>query len=74
MEAFSECGIDTAFYANRKRDYDEVFPWDHIDVGVSKQFLIKENKNAYGETITPNCRVSCTGCGAASLGGGICNE
>lgn len=74
MEAFSECGIDTAFYANRKRDYDEIFPWDHIDVGVSKEFLLKENKKAYSETTTPNCRVSCTGCGAASLGGGICNE
>ena len=74
MEAFSECGIDTAFYANRKRDYDEIFPWEHIDVGVSKEFLIKENKKAYSETTTPNCRVSCTGCGAASLGGGICNE
>ncbi len=74
MEAFSECGIDTAFYANRKRDYDEIFPWEHIDVGVSKEFLLKENKKAYSETTTPNCRVSCTGCGAASLGGGICNE
>ncbi|NLD46346.1 MAG: TIGR03960 family B12-binding radical SAM protein [Clostridiaceae bacterium] len=74
MEAFSECDLDPHFYANRKREYDEVFPWDHIDVGVSKEFLRKENEKAYREELTSNCRVSCSGCGAAAYGGGICVE
>lgn len=72
MEAFKECGIDPSFYANRKRDYDEVFPWDHIDIGVSKRFLIKENKKAYKGELTSNCRVDCSGCGAAAFGSPIC--
>ena len=72
MEAFAECGIETHFYANRKRDFEEVLPWDHIDIGVSKEHFIKENKKAYNEEITPNCRVKCTGCGATVFGGGIC--
>jgi radical SAM family uncharacterized protein len=74
MEAFAECGIDPAFYSNRKREYDETFPWDHIDIGVSKDFLIKENMKAYDGMTTSNCRVDCAGCGAASFGGGICLE
>ena len=72
MEAFEECGIDPHFYANRKRGYDEVFPWDHIDVGVSKEFLIRENQKAYGGETTPDCAERCSGCGAAALGGGVC--
>jgi hypothetical protein len=42
LEAFKECGVNPEFYANRKRDYNEVFPWEHIDVGVSKKFLVRE--------------------------------
>ncbi len=60
MEAFDECGIDPYFYANRRRDFDEIFPWDHIDVGVTKNFLKREMKRLKGRT-TPNCRVKCTG-------------
>lgn len=74
LKAFEECGIDPHFYSNRKRAYEEVFPWDHIDVGVSKNFLVKENKKAYSGELTSNCRVNCSGCGAASFGGGICFE
>lgn len=72
MKAFEECGIDPAFYANRKRSYDEVFPWDHIDVGVSKNFLLRENRKAERGEVTPNCMKSCSGCGAASFGQKIC--
>jgi radical SAM family uncharacterized protein len=72
LEAFSECGIDPSFYANRKRDYNEVFPWDHIDIGVSKKFFIRENERAYKGETTQNCRAGCSGCGAAVFGGGIC--
>jgi len=74
MEAFSECGIDPAFYANRKRSDDEVFPWDHIDLGVARRFLLNENKKAWKGQTTPNCRVNCSGCGAAVFNGGICFE
>ncbi|NSW90604.1 MAG: TIGR03960 family B12-binding radical SAM protein [Firmicutes bacterium] len=74
MDAFEECGIDPSFYANRKRDYDEIFPWEHIDIGVTKKFLISENEKAYRAETTPNCRLKCSGCGAASFGGGVCFE
>jgi hypothetical protein len=74
MEAFDECGVDPHFYANRKRSYDEVFPWEHIDVGVSKEFLLKENQKAYKAELTPNCRINCSHCGATSFGGGVCFE
>ncbi|QNU68249.1 TIGR03960 family B12-binding radical SAM protein [Ruminiclostridium herbifermentans] len=72
MKAFEECGVDPYFYATRKREYDEILPWDHIDIGVSKKFLINESKKAYEEKITPNCRVNCGGCGAAVFESGIC--
>lgn len=74
MEAFNECGVDPAFYANRKRSSDEVFPWDHIDMGISKKFLLKENERAYKGELTSNCRVGCSGCGAAAFGSSICIE
>ena len=74
MEAFNECNLDPGFYANRKREYNEILPWDHIDIGVSKEFLIEENKKAYREEITPNCREKCSGCAATSFGGGVCYE
>lgn len=72
MRAFEECGIDPYFYATRKREYDEILPWDHIDVGVSKKFLINESKKALEGKITPNCRTACGGCGAGSFESGIC--
>lgn len=74
MDAFKECGIDSSFYANRKRSQDEIFPWDHIDVGVTKKFLAAENKKAYNEEITENCRSNCSGCGAMSFGDTLCNN
>ncbi len=73
MNVFEKAGIDPAFYANRRREYDEIFPWDHIDVGVSKEFLIRENKNAKAEKVTANCRTSCAGCGVNQIfTGGVC--
>ncbi|NLP13904.1 MAG: TIGR03960 family B12-binding radical SAM protein [Clostridium sp.] len=74
MEAFDECGIDPQFYANRKRSYDEVLPWDHIDTGISKKFLQREYEKAERQEVTSNCRISCSGCGAAVFEGGICLE
>ncbi|MDQ2087295.1 TIGR03960 family B12-binding radical SAM protein [Herbivorax sp. ANBcel31] len=74
MEVFNQCKIDPHFYANRKRELTEVFPWDHIDVGVTKSFLKKENQKAYLGEVTSNCSENCTGCGAAAFDGGICNE
>lgn len=72
-EAFEECGLDPGFYV-RERDFDELLPWDMIDVGVSKKFLISEAKKAKEGIVTPNCRAKCAGCGAASFGGGVCFE
>ncbi len=74
LESFEECGIDPRFYANRKKSFDEILPWDFIDIGVTKKFLINENNNAYKEIITPNCRQKCSACGAVSFKGGICDE
>ena len=73
-DAFVECGIDTDFYTMRERDLDEIFPWDFIDIGVSKEFLKREWKNAHDEKVTPNCRMKCSGCGAMKFGGGVCFE
>lgn len=72
MSAFEECGIDIDFYTTRERSLDEVFPWDFIDCGVTKEFLKKEWENAMAEQVTPNCKEKCNGCGAARFGGGIC--
>ena len=69
ISVFERCGIDPAFYANRRYSYDEVLPWDIIDCGVSKEFLIRESKKALAEECTPNCREKCSGCGANKLGG-----
>ena len=74
VDAFAECGIDTDFYTMRERDLDEIFPWDFIDIGVSKDFLKREWKNAHDEKVTPNCRMKCSGCGAMKFGGGVCFE
>lgn len=73
LEAFEEVNIDPDFYSTRARDYDEVFPWDFLDVGVSKQYLIKENERAQKEELTKDCRLGCTGCGInTGLTGGVC--
>ena len=74
LEAFEECGVDTAFYANRKREFDEILPWDHFNYGVTKKFFIEENKKAHAESTTPNCRLNCSACGAACYGEGVCYE
>ncbi len=62
-EAFEETGIDPAFYAFRRRDKDEILPWDHIDCGVTKEFLWREKKKADQEKTTKDCRLGCNGCG-----------
>ncbi len=74
MEIFKTCDIDPDFYATRKREYDEVLPWDHISIGVSKNFMINESKKAHDEVTTPQCREKCSGCGANKFGGGICGD
>lgn len=72
--AFEQAGVDADFYTIRERSEDELFPWDFINAGVTKSFLIREWNNACKEQITPNCSVSCSGCGAASYKGGVCLE
>ena len=74
LEAFKACDIDMDFYNKRERYETEVFPWDFIDIGVTKEFMLREWKTALGETVTPNCRQRCSGCGAKSFGGGVCYE
>ena len=68
MAVFDECGIDPSFYANRRISYDEILPWDVIDIGVNKSFMISESKKAYESVTTPNCKEKCSGCGANKLG------
>ena len=74
MKAFETCGVDIDFYTTRERSLDEVFPWDFIDAGVTKDFLKREWANAQAETVTPNCRMRCSGCGVSKYGGGVCFE
>ena len=74
MKAFETCGVDIGFYTTRERSLDEVFPWDFIDAGVSKEFLIREWNHAVKEEVTPNCRQRCSGCGASDFGCGVCYE
>lgn len=74
MKAFETCGVDIDFYTMRERSLDEVFPWDFIDAGVTKDFLKREWANAQAETVTPNCRMRCSGCGVRKYGGGVCFE
>lgn len=74
LEAFEECGVDPDFYTVRERSDDEIFPWDFLDCGVSKQFLLREWHKAQEETVTPNCRMQCQGCGAARFQTGVCYE
>ena len=78
MDAFQKCGIDPEFYSCRKREYEEISPWNHLDFGITKEFLINENKLAHSEVTTPNCREKCSACGANCLvkecKGGVCYE
>nr|WP_316621406.1 TIGR03960 family B12-binding radical SAM protein [uncultured Ruminococcus sp.] len=74
LEAFEACGIDPAFYANRRRSFDEVLPWDHLDYGVTKEFLRRECERAYSSEASPNCREKCLGCGCTKYKGGVCYE
>ncbi len=74
LETFKECGIDPDFYTSRRREYDEIMPWEHLDYGVSKSFLISENKASHEGVTTPNCREKCSACGAARYGEGVCFE
>lgn len=74
MKAFETCGVDIDFYTTRERSLDELFPWDFIDTGVSKEFLKREWNNAVNGTVTPNCRERCSGCGVRRFGGGVCFE
>lgn len=73
-EAFAETGVDMEFYTLRERKTDEILPWDFIDAGVTKKFLIREWERALGEEVTPNCRQQCSGCGAKKYKGGVCVE
>ncbi len=72
-EAFNECGLTTEFYANRRREYNEILPWDVMDYGIRKEFLIEENKKAHESVTTPQCRIKCAACGANKLNGGKCD-
>ena len=67
FDAFRNCGVDTDFYTVRGYGEDEILPWDTIDVGVTKKFLLRERKQAYAEKVTPDCREGCAGCGANCL-------
>jgi len=74
LEAFDECGIDPVFYTSRARGFEEIVPWEHLDYGVTKQFLIEQDKLAHSGTTTPNCREKCANCGATCFKGGVCFE
>ncbi len=74
IETFAECGIDMDFYTIRERKMTEILPWDFIDCGVTKAFLIREWEKAQKEIVSPNCRVQCQGCGATIFNGGVCYE
>ncbi len=74
LEAFDACGISMDFYNKRLRSDDEIFPWDFIDAGVTKDFLLREWKTSQNEEVTPNCRMRCSGCGAGQFKGGVCFE
>ena len=73
-ELLDEEGVDRYFYNYRERGEDEIFPWDFIDIGVSKEFMWREYENARAGKVTPNCRQQCSGCGAAGFGTGVCVE
>ncbi len=74
LESMEECGLSVSLYTHRERPLDEIFPWDFIDCGVTKEFLKREWEKAKREEISENCKQKCQGCGAARFGGGICFE
>ena len=74
MEVFAACGVDPAFYNQRRREFTEVLPWDHLDYGIRKDFLIEECRAAYENRTSPDCKEACSACGAACFQGGICFE
>ena len=74
MQAFEEENVSIAFYTTRERDLDEIFPWDFLDCGVTKEFLKREWLKAGKEEVSLNCKLQCQGCGANRFGGGICFE
>lgn len=74
LSCFEECGVEPDFYTVRERKEDEIFPWDFIDCGVTKEFLLREWKKAMEGNVSPNCRSRCQGCGAMRFGGGVCIE
>ena len=73
LQSFEKCGVDPLFYNSRKREYTEILPWDHLDYGIRKEFLIKESKKAYESETTPHCRIKCAGCGSNTINGGECH-
>ncbi len=74
LDCFQECGLDISFYTTRPRTEQEILPWDFIDCGVDRSFLWREWEKASLGEVSPNCRVSCQGCGAARFGSGVCIE
>ncbi len=74
LQALDACGVDLDFYTTRERSLDELFPWDFIDIGVTKSFFKKEWNRAMAGEVTPNCRMACSGCGASVFKGGVCFE
>ena len=74
LKAFEYNGLDMDFYIGRERPEDELFPWDFIDIGVTKQFMLREYKRSKEEVVTPNCRAKCAGCGAMKFKCGVCVE
>lgn len=74
MQAFEDVGVDPNFYNLRKRSYDEILPWDHVDIGISKDYFVRENEKAKAAQTTPNCREKCSGCGVNSFEAGVCYE
>ncbi len=74
LECFERCGVDIGFYTTRERADDEIFPWDFLDCGVTKEFLLREWNKAKAGSTSPNCRSQCQGCGAKRFGVGVCYE
>lgn len=72
-QAFEECGLRPEFYTSRKRKYDEILPWEIMDYGIRREFLIEESKKAHESVTTPQCRIKCSACGANKLNGGHCD-
>lgn len=71
-KAFEKCDIAPEFYASRRRDYNEIMPWDHLNYMVDKQFLVREHKKALKAETTPHCRANCSGCGVNREVGRAC--